>query len=119
VSRLICVFLMLFLPLQGFAMQVGSVTPGTIYNLAHELEHSEGVSHHHEDDGSVHYDDSVESESHLADCSIGHHYQPGLPASLVFALPDDRPVALAEDGPAFIPDPVPQRPQRPPSASLA
>lgn len=106
--RLLCILLMFCLPLQGFAMQ-GS--------FAHEILHEEHVSHHHEADGSIHFDASDESVQHVQDhsCSTqpGGLFFPALaptPAQLVET------VAIGEV--AFIPDPMLEHPHRPPALSL-
>jgi hypothetical protein len=116
-SRLICILLMLLLPLQGFAMQVGVRAQGEVSSLAHEIEHAEGVSHHHDADGSVHYDDSEESKTHLSDSSAVQ-VQPGIPAVVVLPLPSAVTGTAVRGVTAFLPEPVPERPQRPPSSSL-
>lgn len=116
-SRLICIILMVCLPLQAFALQRDMGMGGKMYSLAHEMEHAEGISHHHEEDGTVHYDDSVESKLHLAESS-SVHWPPGLPTIVVLALPLILSCKALEDPPAFFPDRVPEQPQRPPSSSL-
>ena len=52
--RLLCILLMLCLPLQGFAMQWGFAMQSSDLSLAHEALHEGFVSHHHEDDGTIH-----------------------------------------------------------------
>lgn len=105
----------MLLPLHSFAVQVGWFSAGSAFDLAHEIEHMEGASHHHGDDGTVHYDDSSESAQHSSEHSAA---QPpfGLPVislpPLLFAPPVATPSPLAQ----YIPDPIPERPQRPPSS---
>eukprot|EP01032_Pedospumella_encystans_P003028 gene3028-3567_t len=49
-------------------MQWGPLLAGENQTIGHQLEHDEHVPHHHhEEDGSVHCDDSDESEQHLLD----------------------------------------------------
>jgi hypothetical protein len=115
VRRIVYIFLLMLLPLHSFAVQGGWLSAGQAYDLAHEAEHLEGMSHHHGDDGSVHYDDSGESAKHFSEHSAS---QPafGLPARslppLTFESVTATPTRLAQ----YIPDPIPERPQRPPSA---
>ena len=116
--RRILYILMLFcLPLYGFAMQ-GAVPPATgVASLVHVLDHDEGVSHHHEHDGSVHYDDSDASLEHTQEHSCAT--QPagcGLPRSFLFFGK-----ATAQRGSyvaALVPDPVLEGPHRPPAFPL-
>ncbi|MFC0253628.1 hypothetical protein [Massilia consociata] len=67
--RIVHILLLLCLPLYGFAMQGGAQHAYGVATLAHLLEHEEGVQHHHDDDGSVHYDDSEASRDHAQDHS--------------------------------------------------
>lgn len=82
--------------------------------LAHAPGHVQGTSHHHDDDGSVHYDDSDESIQHAQDHSA---CQPNfaLPSVTIASLNFVRSTAV----PA-LPGNVPsevflERPQRPPA----
>ncbi|MEW6371152.1 MAG: hypothetical protein AB1584_09460 [Pseudomonadota bacterium] len=116
--RIVHILLLLCLPLYGFAMQ-GSLPPaGDAVSFVHELEHDEGVPHHHhEEDGSVHYDESDESLDHAQEHSSP--LQPvgfGLPR---LVLPPEQPVS--ELGPYVarsVPEPFLEGPHRPPSSSL-
>ena len=117
--RLICILLLLCLPLQSFAVQGGALLFGSLagQGIAHELEHAVELEHHHDDDGSVHYDDSEESVQHIQDypssTQVAHlavPFQPIAPERLACAVDD---VA-----PCFIPDPVPDNPLRPPAPAL-
>lgn len=66
--RLLCLLLLVLLPLHGFAALQGTATPSeTAKELTHELDHQYGISHHHGDDGDIHYDDSGESSQHFAE----------------------------------------------------
>jgi hypothetical protein len=104
----------MLLPLHGFAMQSGWFADDHAFDINHALEHSDGVNHHHEDDGSIHYDDSDESVQHAFEHAAS---QPPVvlpsvyfPAALQVADAD-----MAVYAPRNIPDPIPERPQRPPS----
>jgi hypothetical protein len=113
VHRFLVIFLLLFLPLHSFAVQGDWFAPGKARNLAHEIEHQQGTSHHHLDDGSAHYDDSSESSQHALEYSSPHQSASlpsgAMPQSTVAAL-SVPPVEFAR----YIPDPVPERPIRPP-----
>lgn len=112
---------MLCLPLQGFAMQWGLASPGEAAPFAqevmHDVMHDAHISHHHEDDGTLHIDDSEESSQHVQDHSappqpanLRAMAQPVAPPQLVFAV-------LAEVA-RFIPDPMLECPHRPPAPTL-
>jgi hypothetical protein len=115
--RLIAIFLLMLLPLHSFAMQGGALNLENAYNIDHELEHLERVSHHHDDDGSVHYDQSDESVQHISEHSACQHAC-ALPSTgvqpFMVMLMATVPVESASD----IPDLFLERPQRPPSLSL-
>lgn len=106
----------MLLPLHGFAMHGGVMSANTWTNIAHELEHTAGVSHHHGEDGAIHYDDSADSSKHFAEHSASCQQTAALPAIAVpqttFALLE---VSLPETA-GYIPDPILNRPQRPPQA---
>ena len=115
--RLFCLLLMLSLPLHGFAMQWGTLLSGEHTSVAHEIEHDEGVQHHHDADGVVHYDDSGESTRHMFDHSVTPQpllsalsLLPGAPEQLVSTVP-----AHVE---SHIPDPLLESPLRPPTIAL-
>jgi hypothetical protein len=113
VRRLLVIFLLLLLPLHSFAVQGNWFAPEKALNLAHEIEHQQGTSHHHLDDGSVHYDDSSESTQHALEYSSPHQ-SARLPSG---AMPPSTMAALSVSPVEFarhIPDPVPERPMRPP-----
>ena len=116
--RRILTILMLFcLPLYGFAMQGGVPPAAGVVSLVHTLDHDEGVSHHHDDDGSVHYDESDASLEHTQEHSCAT--QPagcGLPRSTLFFGK-----ATAQRGfyvAVLVPDPVLEGPLRPPAFPL-
>lgn len=104
----------MLLPLHGFAMQGGWLSAGGWADVAHELEHQEGISHHHDDDGSIHYDDSGESAKHFAEHSASGQQAATLPAlsppHVTLILLTIVPIEFGQ----YIPDPIPERPQRPP-----
>lgn len=85
--------------------------------FAHELLHDEHVSHHHEDDGSIHFDASEESVQHVQDHSCSPQ-----PAGLFVPELVTAPVQLVETISAtevnFIPDPMLEHPHRPPAFAL-
>jgi hypothetical protein len=104
----------MLLPLHSFAVQGGWLSAGQAYDLAHEFEHLEGASHHHGDDGTVHYDDSGESAKHFSEHSAS---QPafGLPTMSLPPLSFESLTVPSSRLTQYIPDPIPERPQRPPS----
>lgn len=97
-------------------MQGGWFAANGWFDIAHELEHLEGTSHHHNDDGSIHYDDSSESDKHFAEHSASGQQVATLPSlahpQVLLALLAVVPADFAQ----YIPDPIPERPQRPPQA---
>ncbi len=114
--RLVCLLLCLILPLQALALQGGWSQQGEAFDLAHEIAHQQGTSHHHEDSGSIHYDESPESAQHLADHEACQSSASLLPA--VLALPGFSPASVNIDHSGrYVPDRFPECPQRPPSAS--
>ena len=111
--RLLCIFLLMLLPLHGFAMQGGGLSAGKMFDIAHEVEHLEVTSHHHDDDGSVHYDDSGESAAHFADhssCQQSASLPSGAMPSLLMEPCTIKRFELVYS----IPDPFLENPQRPP-----
>lgn len=116
--RLLCYLLICFLPLHSFAMQVGTMTPGQLASIAHELDHANGVQHHHHaDDGTVHYDNSDESAKHVSDHSAAHQ-PPGLPVPIMPAMFVAPSLPDFCDITQFVPDPAPDGPLRPPLLPL-
>lgn len=115
--RFLTILLLLLLPLHGFATQIGWATAGHDHTIAHELEHAQGTSHHHQYDGTIQYDESAESAEHVLEHTS---------CQLAFTLPSNgiRPLMLTSvliakaEAWQYIPDPIPERPQRPPSTSL-
>lgn len=92
----------------GLAMQ-GSLSPASgVPSLAHE----EHILHHHEDDGSVHYDTSDESLAHAQDHSCA---QPvGLHLLSLSFPPEEQAYALASFIAAPVPEPFLDGPRKPP-----
>jgi len=114
VRRLLCIFLLMLLPLHSFAMQSGWLSAEAVFDIAHEVEHLQATSHHHDDDGSVHYDDSGESAAHSVDHSA-FQQSASLP-SVAMPLLTIQPFTIRLREPAYyIPDPFLKDPQRPPS----
>ena len=113
--RLLCIFLLMLLPLHSFAVQGGWLSHAEAVDMAHELEHAAGKSHHHEDDGAVHYDESVESAQHFIEHSAAQQTAT-LPTFAIPPIPAMLPLSVVISGPEpYIPDRVPERPQRPPT----
>ena len=113
VYRLLVIFLLLLLPLHSFAVQGNWFASGKALNVAHEIEHQQGTSHHHLEDGSAHYDDSSESTQHALEYSSPHQgvsLPSGAMPQLTMAALSVAPVEFAR----YIPDPIPERPIRPP-----
>lgn len=116
VRRLFCLFLLVLLPMHSFAMQSGWYSSGkAAFSIAHEIDHLVGASHHHDGDhGGVHYDDSKASADHLTDHSTAHSCA-AIPSSGV-SLVAARAIRTTETQPQhYLPDPDPQRLQRPPA----
>lgn len=116
--RIVCLLLMLLLPLHSVALQSGTSSPEVAYNIAHEIDHLIGATHHHDDThGSVHYDKSGDSMKHFADHSAGHPCV-GLPPTLQPVASVEKSASVAEMLKHFLPAPFPDRLHRPPSSSL-
>lgn len=115
--RILHIFLLLCLPLYGFAMQGSLPLVGGAPLLVHEIEHDEGIAHHHEDDGTVHYDESEESLAHVQD-----HSTPPQPAGFglpQLSVPPERLVSrLGPYVARAVPEPFLDGPHRPPAFSL-
>lgn len=118
VHKFFCLLLILLLPLQSLAMQVTSVRLFDLGRVAHEVEHSVGIEHHHHDAGTIHYDDSEESVQHGLEHSPVSQvvFLSSLPVMLI---PGDQVREHALESTTFIPDPVPDNPTRPPVFSPA
>ncbi len=106
--------MLICLPLQSFASQIAGVWAPNAASLAHVADHPEDLHHHHENDGTIHYDESDESLQHAHE-----HSTPSpllLPsAGLVSLLQDVASVADYPEPASYIPDPCLDDPQRPPS----
>lgn len=111
--RLLCIFLLVCLPLQSFAMQLGGLHALVESELMHEIDHEQGIGHHHDDDGSVHYDDSDESAEHVQHDCAGP-CQCLLPDTSKLAAPQGMPGESPLPFTSFIPDPDLEDPTRPP-----
>lgn len=111
--RLICIFLLLLLPLHSFAMQGEWPPSGNVFDLAHEVDHLEGTSHHHMADGSVHYDDSGESAQHHAEHSASCH-PIALPSLVALQVALTSRTVSRTEFREYIPERMPEQPHRPP-----
>jgi hypothetical protein len=115
--RIVHILLLLCLPLYGFAMQGSAQHAYGAATLAHVLEQGERIQHHHDDDGSVHYDNSEASREHSQD-----HSSCAQVATCSFPRPVTPPeqptgeVAGALARPA--PDPFLDGPRKPPRHAL-
>ena len=113
--RILHILLLLCLPLYGFAMQGGVPSNGNPVSLVHELEHDQGISHHHHaDDGTIHYDDSDASRDHAQD-----HTSPSQPAGVGLpplpVAPEQLVSKLVSHVTQWVPEPFLDGPSRPPS----
>lgn len=114
VRRIVHILLLFCLPLYGFAMQ-GSLPPvAGAAPLAHALAHDEGIHHHHEEDGSVHYDESDASLDHAQE-----HSSSCQPAGCGFPRLTIAPERAASATGAYlvqaVPEPFLDGPHRPPA----
>lgn len=110
--RLICLFMLMLLPLHGFAVQSGALHTHA-YDIAHAFSHENGVSHHHAVDGTIHYDQSDESVKHASEhpaCSQIAALPSMLPTHPVMAF---RSIAVSSHV-LSIPDGIVTLPIRPP-----
>lgn len=114
--RILCFLLILLLPLHSFAMQGGWYSSASAFDISHELDHLAGAVHHHDDDhGSIHYDNSTDSSTHFAEHSAGQ----SCAALLTTVLPPltiDLRNSVDGEPSHYIPDPIPERLQRPPKS---
>jgi hypothetical protein len=108
---------MLLIPLHSFAAQGEAFAFEEMFNIAHEVAHVEGASHHHDEHGTPHYDNSGESAKHFAEHSASNAYMALPSAAIAFPVTETVKVARSDLG-QFIPDPILERPQRPPQSSL-
>ncbi|OWW22637.1 hypothetical protein AYR66_27185 [Noviherbaspirillum denitrificans] len=105
---------MLLLPLHSIAMQSGLGSPAKTFDIAHEIDHLVGATHHHDDThGSVHYDKSGDSMKHFADHAAGHSCA-ALPSTTKLPVAISASTARADEPRHFLPNPDPDRLQRPP-----
>jgi hypothetical protein len=65
--KFFCFLLIALIPLQAIASQGGFAFLEDAFDVMHELLHDEIASHHHDEDGSIHFSDSKESVKHLAE----------------------------------------------------
>lgn len=112
--RILCIFLMLMLSLHSFAMQGGWYLSGNAFDISHEIDHLAGASHHHDDEhASVHYDESNASDKHFAEHSAAQQCA-ALPSEVPHSPIIDPFTFAVNDQGHFLPDPFPERLQRPP-----
>lgn len=84
------------------------------YDIEHEVAHHDRVSHHHDNDGSMHYDASTESSQHASDHACCH-VTAALPPTF-FPILDIAPSRFLDTHvDADLPEGFHERPQRPPS----
>ncbi|GAB3551910.1 hypothetical protein GCM10027343_36730 [Noviherbaspirillum agri] len=106
---------MLLLPLHSFAMQGGWYLAASPFDIAHEIDHLAGAGHHHDDDhGSVHYDNSGDSAKHFAEHAAAYSCVT-LPSTELPQLTMTVSSAAIPEAQHYLPDPFPERLQRPPS----
>ncbi|MGZ8293730.1 MAG: hypothetical protein ACXWVG_11855 [Telluria sp.] len=115
--RLICILLLLCLPLQSFAMHGGALAFGSDADLVHDAAHDDRIEHHHDTDGSIHFDDSDESAQHVQDHSHSPHAVDIILAKLP-AAPEQLVSVLKAEFSRFIPELFLDSPLRPPSPAL-
>ena len=116
--RILYILLLLCLPLHGFAMQGGLPHADAMSSLMHELEHAEGVYHHHHDgDGSVHYNQSDESVEHVQDHSCSPH-PAGFSLPALIVPPEQQVSKLAPFVADAVPEPFLDGPRKPPRLAL-
>lgn len=84
-----------------------------MFDVAHEVDHMTGASHHHDEHGAPHYDDSGESAKHFAEHSASNICV-ALPSDVVPFLTSELFKVASSDLGQYIPDHIPERPQRPP-----
>lgn len=85
--------------------------------IAHEVLHDDLVNHHHEDDGSIHFDASDESVQHVQDHSCSP--QPGgLFVPQIVGAPNQLVELITISLVASVPDPELELPHRPPAPTL-
>lgn len=112
--RFFQLLLLLCLPLYGFAMQ-GALPPAAGAAL-HALGNDTRLHHHHQDDGSVHYDDSDASLDHAQDHSSCA--QPAVFPIARLMLPSAPPASLlARYVTRVVPEPFLEGPHRPPACA--
>lgn len=125
--RFLCLFLLVLMPLQAFAQQGGwtvaetktgasGVTVKVSQEIAHEIAHVNGESHHHDDNGALHFDKSTESSQHLAEHGAGNAPVAGLPSTHMPPVSFRRLTLAISPFEFIVPEGLPECPQRPPCA---
>lgn len=111
--QFLCILLLICLPLQSFALQVGVDQPLTSLGWAHEPAHSDDP-HHHAEDGAAHYDESDESLAHADEHSAGLQLSILNINGFFFGATPASPGQYLDPA-SYIPDPFLDEPQRPPA----
>ncbi len=112
--RLVCLLLLICLPLQSFAWRNDNLQPAQS-GLAHGIAHAEAqLHHHHDEDGSVHFDDSDESLKHSGEHSCATQCSL-ISGELTKFAQLKVSLAHAQAPPSALPNPFLDDPQRPPA----
>lgn len=111
--RLVFLLLLICLPLHSLALQLAGVQTQASAGAATETGMAADL-HHHDDDGSVHYDDSAESIAHADEHSAGTQCFLLHPSAMVFSLSLSSGIDYP-DPVSYIPTPWQEDPQRPPA----
>ena len=108
---------MLLLPLHSFAMQCGWNFAACACAVAQDLDHLAGASHDQDSQEDGHaaqrYVDSAASDQHSAEHSASHHCV-ALPSTVMPPMATDIVRFATHDPGHFLPEPIPERLQRPP-----
>lgn len=107
----------MLIPLQAVASQGGFAFLEEAFDVMHELLHDESASHHHDEDGSIHFSDSKESVKHLAEHAANIH-QPGVLPNSHWPEISQSVLSRVYAHPTwYLPDPHLDSPQRPPQSA--
>ena len=112
--RLVCLFLITLLPLQALASQGSLAFMGHAEDMLHELLHDDQPSHHHHEDGTVHFDESPESMEHASDHCVCVHQFSLLPSNEWPGVSLTVLTRLGEHAFERLPDPLADNPHKPP-----
>jgi hypothetical protein len=105
---------MALIPLQALASQGTFALLGDSFDLVHELLHDEVKIHHHDEDGTIHFNDSQESMKHHSEHAanaplLGLLPVTGLPVVTLTVLS-----RVPTPSVWYLPNPYLETPQRPP-----